>query len=50
MPHDVPPAARLIPAIVPIPIAATEPAITPVDGPVLSATDEEVENPFAVVL
>ena len=47
MPHDAPQAARLLPAIAPTPLAANEPAITPVNNSVLSATDEAVESLFA---
>ena len=45
LPHDAPQAA-----IVSTPLAAKEPAISPVNSPVLSATDEAVESLFAVAL
>ena len=48
--YDEPEAARLITAMAPTPFAANEPAIAPVYILVLSATDEEVESLFAVIL
>ena len=50
IPHDAPPAARLIPVIAPTPLAASESVITPVNSSVLSATSEAVKSLFGVVL